>query len=84
MLQKSNYQESINTFRSSVAFHVEISHLICTINQTTGFYMKYNSALKWVKECHKQLFVYERKVYDTQSYRPCQNLNLKNPLTVFA
>ena len=29
---------------TSVAFHVETSHLICTSNQMTGFYMKYDRA----------------------------------------
>ena len=34
---------------TSVAFHVETSHLICTSNQMTGFYMKCNTRLKWIK-----------------------------------
>ena len=37
-----------NPFQSSVAFHVETSHLICSTNQMTGFYMTSNTRLKWV------------------------------------
>ena len=39
----------VNLFQSSVAFHVETSHLICTANQINGFYIKCNNGLKWVK-----------------------------------
>ena len=38
-----------NAFHSSVAFHIETSHLICCPKQMTGFYMKRNPGLKWVK-----------------------------------
>ena len=38
----------INPFQPSDAFHIDTSHLICTLNQMTGFYMKYNTGLKWV------------------------------------
>ena len=38
----------INTILSGVAFHIEISNLICSANQITGFYMKCNTGLKWV------------------------------------
>ena len=34
---------------ASVAFHIKTSQLICTANQLTGFYMKCNTRLKWVK-----------------------------------
>ena len=37
-------------FQASVAFHIETSHLICIANQMTGFYMKRNAELKWVKD----------------------------------
>ena len=33
----------------SVAFHIETSHLICTANQMTGFYMKCTTRLEWYK-----------------------------------
>ena len=38
-----------NSFQSCVAFHTETSQLICTANSVTGFYMKVNIKLKWVK-----------------------------------
>ena len=31
-----------NPYHPSVAFHIETSHLICSVNQMTGFYMKFN------------------------------------------
>ena len=40
----------VNPFQSSVAFHIKTSHLICTVNQMNGFYMKCNPGLKWVKQ----------------------------------
>ena len=39
----------VNPFQPSVAFHIETSHLICKAKQMTGFYMKCNTGLKWVK-----------------------------------
>ena len=39
----------VNPSQPGVAFHIETSHLICTANQVTGFYMEYNTGLKWVK-----------------------------------
>ena len=38
----------VNPFHSSVAFHVEASHLFCRAKQVIGFYMKRNTGLKWV------------------------------------
>ena len=35
-------------FQPNVAFHIETSHLICSANQITGFYMKCNTGLKGV------------------------------------
>ena len=43
------YRIQINQFQPSVTFRIETSHLICTANQMTGFYMKCNTGLKWVK-----------------------------------
>ena len=37
-----------NPFQPSVAFHKETSHLICSTNQMTGYYIKGNRGLKWV------------------------------------
>ena len=36
----------INLFQPSVAFHIEISHLLCKAKQMTGFYMERNTGLK--------------------------------------
>ena len=36
------------SFQSSVAFHTETSHLICSASQMTVFYMECNIGLKWV------------------------------------
>ena len=44
-------REKINTnlFQPSVAFYIETSHLFCKAKQMTGFYMKRNTGMKWVK-----------------------------------
>ena len=44
------YRTPVNHF-SPVLFHIETSHLICCANKMTGFYMKSNRRLKWVKGC---------------------------------
>ena len=36
-----------NPFQPSVVFPTETSNLICSANQMAGFYMKYNTGLKW-------------------------------------
>ena len=36
-------------FLPSFAFHIEISHFVCSAKQMTGFYMKCNTGLKKVK-----------------------------------
>ena len=41
---------AFNSFQSSDAFHIGISHLIYTVNQMIGFYMKFYTWLKWVNE----------------------------------
>ena len=38
----------INPFLHSIAFHIGTPHLICTVNQIAGFYMKCNTRLKWM------------------------------------
>ena len=45
---------SFNPFQPSVVFHIETSHLICTANQITGFYVKCNPGLKWVKSPNRK------------------------------
>ena len=45
----SNFEMvEINLFQSSVAFHIETSHLFCSAKQMTGFYMKPTTGLKWI------------------------------------
>ena len=39
----------VNSFHPSVALHIKTSRLICIANQMTGFYMKCNAVLKWLK-----------------------------------
>ena len=51
--QKLYFLCHFNQFQPSVTFHIETSHLICTANQTTGFYMKSNTWLKWVNGSYK-------------------------------
>ena len=41
--------ESFNLFQSSLAFHIETNHLLCSSNQVAGFLMKCYTLLKWVK-----------------------------------
>ena len=38
----------LNPFQPSVAFHIETSHLICSVKQMTGCYTKRKTGLKWV------------------------------------
>ena len=39
-----------NPFGPSAAFHIEISHLICTTNQMAGLCVNGNTGLKWVNK----------------------------------
>ena len=39
---------SVDPFWPSVVFYIETSHLNYSANQMTGFYMKYNTALKYI------------------------------------
>ena len=41
------FSKHFNPIQPSVAFHIETSHLICGVNQTTGFHLKCNTGLKW-------------------------------------
>ena len=43
-----SWNEWVNPFPLLAACHMETSHLICTANQMTGFYMKCNNWWKWV------------------------------------
>ena len=44
----NSFSVSPNPCQSSVAFHIDTSHLIYTAKQMTGFCMKGNSVLEWV------------------------------------
>ena len=41
------YLYFINPFSPSVTFHIETRHLICSVKQMTGFYIKHNFGMKW-------------------------------------
>ena len=41
-------QRYLSPFQPIAVFHIELSHLIYSANQMTGFYMKYNTGLKCV------------------------------------
>ena len=57
--EKRLYFNSLfNPFQPSVAFHIETSHLICTANQMTGFYLECKTGLKWVNSFHISVFFY--------------------------
>ena len=73
-------QEVLNPLQPSVAFHIETSHLICTTNQISGFYIKCNAGLKWVnsQEIHHKNKLSEILI-DRQTYCAClQILQLIN------
>ena len=57
--------EKGNPFQVSVAFHTETSHLICSVSQMTGFYMKYNPDLKWIN----MAVTYALKYSSTKNFR---------------
>ena len=40
--------------------YIETSHLIYNVKQMTGFYMKRNTGLKWLKETLKLQFLTEQ------------------------
>ena len=56
-LTEGFYLLDLNTFHPSVVFHLETSHSICTANQMTGFYMKYNTGFKCVNQKPRSLSV---------------------------
>ena len=48
-LNISDNTKILSHFSRSVTFDIETSHLFCRAKQMTGFYIKYNTELKWVK-----------------------------------
>ena len=51
-------------FQSSVAFHIETSHLICNANQMIGFFMKCKTGLKWVNLQNKSMILFKQAKHD--------------------
>ena len=45
----ARYQTLIKSFQSSASFYIETSYFICSGNQLTGFYVKWNTGLESVK-----------------------------------
>ena len=66
-----NIMKTFNPFLPSVAFHIGTSHLICSVNQISGFYMKYNTGLKWVK-----ISINKNWIWWEAYSEPCQTLTL--------
>ena len=52
ILKAPQSQKRVNPFLPNVAFDIETNHLICKAKQMTGFYIKRNTGLKWVKSHH--------------------------------
>ena len=78
----------LNLFQSSVACHIETSHLICSENnlicsenQMNGFLIKCNTGLKWVKPFHATgLFLYLLKTSENQTASDVLRGYRKRPL----
>ena len=68
---------SFNPFQSSVAFHIETSHLICIANQMTGVYMECSTGLKRVNKQNKI-----QKIKPLSQWKLQQNLSFWSLLTV--
>ena len=49
LLVENSCWNSINRYQASGTFHTETSHLFCSANQMTSFYLKCNTGLNWVK-----------------------------------
>ena len=49
IIQVTSKHKDFNPFQPSVMLHIETIHLISPENQLTGFFMKRNTGLKWVK-----------------------------------
>ena len=48
-LDEKLYESPLNPLTTSVPHHIETSQLICSANQSTGFYMMGNNIRQWVK-----------------------------------
>ena len=63
-------------FQAGVAFHMETSHSICSVNQITSFYLKCSTGLKWVKpRLHSFVFIasrlYAMQREDLEGFKMC-------------
>ena len=45
--------DSLKLISAQCCFDVETSHLFCRARQMTGFYIKCNTGMKWVKWVYK-------------------------------
>ena len=89
-IQINNFSESFNSFQASVAFHKETSYLLCRAKKMTGFYMKRNTELKWIKESLRKKPAIESlfnkswnvpKICNIFLYNTFEQLFLKSPIT---
>ena len=63
----------INSFEPSIVFYVEPSYLLCWAKKVTGFYVKHNTGLKWVKRkasCYWDRYQYESLLSWTSGFFP--------------
>ena len=60
----------INPFQPTVAFYIQTSHLICSVNQVTCFNMKCNTWLRWVKIFSWIMFrtLYQKSYWNVVKY----------------
>ena len=49
-MSDTNPYKDLKLLEAIVAFYTETSHLIQRAKQMTGFYIKYNTGLKWVNK----------------------------------
>ena len=85
------FPRTVNIFQPSIAFHIETSHLICSANQMTGFYMKCNTELKWVKSAKFTLkkiadysVIFQRHMFYKFCMWHCLGFHLRIPVKTFS
>ena len=49
IISNLEYPKRTITIHPRLTYHIATSNLICSVNQATGFFMKCNTELKWVK-----------------------------------
>ena len=60
----------INPFQPSVVFHIETSQLLCRAKEITGFLMRCNTGLEWVKGYRG--FPFEGSINYLHKNLPCE------------